>query len=99
MRHARITALALLAAFCVGGTGCMSIFFHHDGTQAKATEQEGLHHIGVFSLVEFSDPVDLSERCPTGWRTVMTERGPLAILIGMLTQPIYGPMTVGVGCK
>jgi len=99
MRNARITVLALLAAFCVGGTGCMSIFFHNDGTENESTQQDRLHHIGIFSLIEFSDPMNLSQECPNGWRTAKTERGPLAILIGMFTQPIYGPMTVGAGCK
>lgn len=99
MRDARIWTLALIASLCVGGTGCMSIFFHNDGTRSKATDYDELHHIGVFNLVEFSDPVDLAEACPAGWRTVKTERGPLAILIGMLAQPIYGPMTAGVDCK
>jgi len=99
MGHVRITVLALVAALGVGGTGCMSIFFHDDGTESKATEQEGLHHIGIFNLIEFSEPVNLAERCPNGWRTVKTERGPLAILISILAQPVYGPMTVGVGCR
>lgn len=99
MRNVRITLLALLAAFCVGGTGCMSIFFHADGTENKDTDYEGWHHIAVFNLIELSDPVNASEKCPNGWRTVKTERGPLAILVSMFTEPFYGPMTVGVGCR
>ena len=99
MRHARITALALLAAFCVGGTGCMSIFFHNDGTKSKSTQREHLHHIAVLNLIELSKPVNLGKACPNGWRTVKTERGPLAILISIFAQPFYGPMTTGVGCK
>ena len=43
--------------------------------------------------------MNLSQECPNGWRTVKTERGPLALLISFITQPIYGPMTVGAGCK
>jgi len=99
MRNARITLLALLTAFCVGGTGCMSIFFHADGTENETTQHDRLHHIALFNLVELSDPVNASAKCPNGWRTVKTERGPLAILISMFTQPFYGPMTTGVGCR
>jgi hypothetical protein len=99
MRHVRITALALLVAFCVGGTGCMSIFFHNDGTESKDTRADRLHHIFAFQLIEASDPVDLGRECPNGWRTLKTERGPLALLISFFANPIYGPMTTGVACK
>ena len=99
MHHARITALALLAAFCVSGTGCMSIFFHNDGTENKDTQIDRPHHIVALNLIELSRPVNLGERCPNGWKTVKTERGPLAILISMVAQPFYGPMTSGVACK
>jgi hypothetical protein len=99
MHRARITALALLTAFCVGGTGCMSIFFHNDGTESKDTQVDRFHHIVAFNLIELSDPVDLGDRCPNGWKTLKTERGPLAILISFFTQPFYGPMTTGVACK
>jgi len=99
MHRVRITALALLTAFCVGGTGCMSIFFNNDGTESEATNGDRLHHIVAFNLIELSDPVDLGARCPNGWKTVKTERGPLAILISMFAQPFYGPMTEGVACK
>ena len=99
-RKTRTLALLLAAAVGLGTTGCMSIFFHNDGTESEYTDFDELHHIGVFSLVEFSDPVDLAEACTQGeWRTVKTERGPLAILVGWLTQPFYGPMTVGVDCR
>ena len=99
MHRARITAVALLTAFCVGGTGCMSVFFHNDGTEDKKTSTDRFHHIAVANLWEVSRPMDLGDRCPNGWRTVKTERGPTAILISFFTQPFYGPMTIGVECK
>lgn len=99
MHHVRITALALLMAFCVGGTGCMSIFFNNDGTESEATQGDHLHHIVAFNVIELSKPVNLGATCPNGWKTFKTERGPLAILLTFFTEPFYGPMTTGVACK
>jgi hypothetical protein len=98
MRLARATALTLLTVSTLALAGCQSIYFHN-GVRDDVTQQSKFHHIGVFSLVEFSDPVDLSERCPGGWRTVNTELSFLNAVVGMFTQPIYGPWTVKIGCE
>ena len=49
----------------------------------EKTSTDRFHHIAIVNLWEISSPQDLAKRCPNGWRTVKTERGPTAILISM----------------
>jgi hypothetical protein len=92
---------ALLLASAV--TGCHKIYYHNGGplvaNKAAATVNEW-HHIGVFGLVEFSEPVDLKRYCSSrGWSAVETETSFLSGLVTVLIPHLYTPREANVVCK
>lgn len=76
----------------------------HNGTRSEVTafEQGEWHHTGVFGLVEFSAPIDLSDRCPGGasaqWQTTQIQQTFLQGLAQALTWGFYSPWDVNVQC-
>ncbi len=71
------------------------------------------HHIGLFGLMEFSDPVDVQSICnDKSWKAVRTQKGFLQGLIPVLSnvilsymglpaigRSIYTPEEVAVACS
>jgi hypothetical protein len=62
------------------------------------------HHIGIFGLVEFSEPVPLQQICPTGFAKVHNEtsfaNGAVTFALGLVALNwAYQPSTVSVYCK
>jgi hypothetical protein len=93
-----LSAILLLGA----ASGCSTIYFHNGGQTGYATEESEWHHDGVFGLVEFSDPVNMSARCEDskhGWDTVKTERTFLNGLVSGLTWSLYDPWEVSMSCN
>ena len=84
-------------------TGCATIYLHNGDTPPEVTQQEW-HHDGILDLVEFSNPVDLSQRCKNKeWQTVKIEKSPLCVLVDIAEAAIvgnlYDPWIVETSCK
>ena len=96
---------ALLAGLLM--SGCYKIDYLRDVPAAPAPSLTSWHHIGIFGLVEFSDPVPLQNICPTGFSRVHQEVSPMnALVIALLTIPTvtalgwtYQPSTISVYCN
>lgn len=91
-------ALITLFAFLAG---CSTItFVKSDKTSSRVLKTDQWHHIGVFELVEFSDPVDLKKQCRRrNWQSVKVEQSFSAGLVGMFTGAMYTPSNVDISCK
>ena len=91
--------VALMAALAL--SGCFRISFQNGAQQSKAPLTQGeWHHNGVLGLVEFSDPVDLKDRCrDRGWSTIETHKTFLQGLVGGLTYSLYTPWDVAYSCS
>jgi hypothetical protein len=81
-------------------SGCSTIHFDNGASSAETFRTEDWHHIGAISLVEFSSPVNTTEKCEgKAWTTVRTRKGPLQVLVGLVTGILYDPIEVSVACK
>ncbi|MDW8189885.1 MAG: hypothetical protein RMK80_02815 [Pseudobdellovibrionaceae bacterium] len=80
-------------------SSCHTIHLKNGKTYNKQYDTADFHHIFVLGFVEFSDPVVPQNMCPNGWDSVRTRTGPLQILVGAFTGPIYSPREVSVACK
>lgn len=97
-RHAML-GLALLL-----GSGCYKINYV-TAPSAPYPQTTNWHHIGIFGLVEFSEPVMLDRICPAGFARVENQISfvnglvsPVALnLVGLAWA--YQPHTVKVYCK
>lgn len=87
-----ITTLMFLAM-----TGCSTIYFHRGTDENQVTHKEW-HHNGIFGLVEFSDPVDLSNHCGSSWKTIKTEETFIQGLIAGVTYRLYDPWMFSYSC-
>ena len=80
-------------------SGCSTIYFHK-GSSDSTTEMNEWHHNGILRLVEFSDPVDMANRCAgKGWETIKVEKGFIHGFVGSLTNGWYDPWSVSYSCK
>ena len=102
MNMSRLAGFGLLSVLCAG---CSTIQFQNGpSTQPREISNEW-HHIAAFSLMEVSDPVDLTDRCNgKAWDTVTTERTFINGLAGMIDSLIIGvdlwePWTVEYSCR
>lgn len=57
------------------------------------------HHVGIFHLVEFSDPVTMASKQCRGWDSVIVERGILHGLVGGITWGLYAPWNADMRCS
>jgi hypothetical protein len=83
-----------LIAAALGATvlaGCQTVTFARTSARSAAPSGEW-HHNSVFALVEVSDPVDLRQRCNTGWSRVTTEgsflTGLVPSVLGLLVSSV-----------
>lgn len=90
--------LALLAAAALSLGGCYKIDYLNGPSDPYAAETQW-HHIGIWGLVEFSNPVRLNQVCPNGWGKVHNERSFLNGLVSwIIGNGLYTPYTVEVHC-
>ncbi len=82
-------------------SGCFKISFQNGPQQPSQSFKQGeWHHDGVLGLVEFSDPVDLHERCDgRAWNTIKTHKTFVQGLVGGLTYSLYTPWDVAYSCR
>jgi hypothetical protein len=57
------------------------------------------HHDIVFGLAEISQPINLGEKCESGWLEVKNEKSFIQGLIGALTWSMYTPWDAKYTCK
>lgn len=97
----RLPVFATLALLL--GSGCYKIDYVA-GPSAPYPQTTEWHHIGIFGLVEFSEPVRLDMICPGGFARVHNE---VSFLNGLVTYVlgniaglgwVYQPHTVKVYC-
>ncbi len=93
MKHLLTTLIFL------GMTGCSTIYFQRDA-QTTSTQYEEWHHDGILGLVEFSDPVDMNQRCNgSSWKTIKTEETFVQGLVRGVTWSLYDPWMVSYSCN
>lgn len=91
--------LLILGVIAVSNSGCTTMYFHNTGSDMRAEFSEW-HHDGILRLVEFSPPVDLSERCSgKNWSTAKVSKDFVQWLAGSVTGGIYDPWGVEFSCK
>ncbi len=95
-----IIRIAFIIALVSSLTGCFRMQIHNGPHKEVAFFEAGeWHHIGVIGLVEFSQPVDLSRRCPRStWKTVQVQEGFMQGLVKVITWGLYTPMEVNFNC-
>ncbi|HEY8279397.1 MAG TPA: hypothetical protein VIH99_07240 [Bdellovibrionota bacterium] len=97
MKRHLLVVLAILTA-----SACSTINFKQNEDSRTSFETNDWHHIGILSLVEFSDPVNPDKVCEKrGWDTVRTRKGPLQVLVGLIPYvgALYSPEEASVACK
>lgn len=83
-------------------SSCQTIHIHNDSTANKNYTQEEWHHIGIIDLVEFSDVVNLSERCEgKDWSSVRTRQSVGQVFLGLVPylSSAWSPREVAIACK
>jgi len=95
--------LALASLGLLLTTGCYKIDYVQGPSQPYPQRVEW-HHIGIFGLVEFSEPVRLDQICPQGFARVHNERSVLNSLVTIALGTVgmswaYSPYTVDVFCS
>lgn len=80
--------------------GCATIRVHRETSPrpSKPLSPE-TYKIVAFGIKPLSEPISLSNRCPSGWEDISTEVSPLQMLWGALSLNIYSPWTVKVSCR
>lgn len=95
--------LRALPVLMLLGAGCYKIDYVQGPSDPFPAETDW-HHIGIFGLVEFSNPVRLDQICPQGWARVHNERsflnGLVTLLLGTVGASwVYQPHTIKVYCQ
>lgn len=96
-----IIRITLLLALTSGLTGCFRMQIQNGPSKEVANFEAGeWHHTGVFGLVEFSPPVDLSNRCPKGtWKNVQIQETFVQGLVKFITWGLYSPWDMNFNCR
>jgi hypothetical protein len=92
----------LLIVLCFALVGCHTIHIKNDSNASFDYKQDEWHQIGVLELVEFSDPVDLSQRCEgKPWSSVRTRMSPGQAFLALVPYLSYAwtPQEVAISCK
>jgi len=100
MNYKMFIVLFCAFLFC---SGCGTIYIHNGNTSSEVTQLEW-HHDGILDLVEFSKPVDLSQRCKNKeWKTVKIEKSALCVVVDIaeafVVGNLYDPWIVETSCK
>jgi hypothetical protein len=94
----KLMICSVLAAFSVF-SGCSTMYFHNGG-KSFTPEMSEWHHDGVLRLVEFSDSVDMNQRCEAkGWDVIKVEKTFVQGLVGSVTYNLYDPWDVSYTCR
>jgi hypothetical protein len=89
---------SLLMVFSLGA--CSTMYFDNGSSATRSLDMSEWHHDGVIRLVEFSSPVDMSNRCESkGWKSIKVEKSFVQGLAGSVTYGMYDPWGVDYACK
>jgi len=102
--NTRFLAILLLLPL----TGCYSVSFVKDVGSGETVSE--MHHNGLFSLLEFSAPVNPTQMCGGEWASVTTSETIVTALAGGIDNvvlsaiggygvDIWDPQQVEVECK
>lgn len=85
-------------------SGCYKIDYVRGVPSSSVPTSSSWHHIGIFGLVELSDPVPLNTICPTGFARVHHEvsiaNSAVTYLLGTVgLNWAYQPSTISVYCN
>ncbi len=81
-------------------SGCSTIYFENGSRVSQNLEYTEWHHDGIFELVEFSDPVNMNERCDgKSWTAIRVEETFIQGLISGVTYSLYNPWDVAYSCQ
>lgn len=83
----------------VTSSSCHTIHLRNGKRSSFKYEYDSFHHIGIFSLVEFSDPVVPQKICRGSWDSIRTRTGPLQALVKFFANPFYSPEEVAISCS
>ncbi|GEM_PF-328461 len=77
-------------------SGCSVMHFKNGEVESAGPLHEEWHHNGIFTLVEFSPPVDLAGRCPgRNWSVITTKLSFVTGLVGGIDQAVTGLVIPG----
>jgi hypothetical protein len=82
--------------------GCQTINVQNGPDASKNYTQDEWHHIGIADLVEYSDPVDLRNRCNgKDWSAVRTRQSVGQVFLGLVPYLgfFWSPREVAIACK
>lgn len=82
-------------------SGCYKITLQNGGRPLGASYKQGeWHHDGVAGLVEFSEPVDMKNRCEgRNWDSVKIHQTFVQGLVSGVTYGLYNPWDVAYSCR
>jgi hypothetical protein len=88
----------LLAATGLLLNGCYAVrFTNGDAMPYTDPHVESWHHGVASGIVEVSDPVQLAQACPNGFRAVEDVTSPANWLVGVAARMVVNVVTFGVG--
>lgn len=91
--------MALLGAAALATSACYKIDYVNGPSDPYPAVSQW-HHIGIYGLVEFSNPVAIHTICPNGWGKVHNEQSFVNGLVSMIIgRGLYSPYTVEVHCS
>jgi hypothetical protein len=95
-----VKALSVLLLCAAVASGCARIRLHRDSAPpSERALEDTTYSTAIFGLKSFSDPVNLTERCPQGWSMIGTEARAFQGVLRVLTLNLYSPWTVKVSCR
>ncbi len=90
----------IIASVMFALTGCYKITLQNGARPVMAPSQGEWHHDGVLGLVEFSDPVDMQNRCHGHtWESVRVHQTFVQGLVSGVTYSLYNPWDVAYSCR
>ena len=101
MKNKLIAALLLIFIL----SGCHTMHFKKTpaspklSSDAVGAQVDNWHHIGIFHLVEFSDPMTKAAKQCKDWDSAIVEYGFVNGLVGGLTFGLYSPWNADMKCR
>jgi hypothetical protein len=102
MKEFKMKKFSQLSLLTLLLTACQVIHINNGKESVVTYPQDEWHQIGIFQVAEFSDPVDLSQRCDgKDWVSAQTRMSPGQVLLGLVPYLGYAwsPLEVAYACK
>jgi hypothetical protein len=79
-------------------SGCYKTTYYTNKQAKNYADVNKKHHIGIYGLVEFSDPEALDQICPHGVASVVSQQSFLDGFVAFITFSFYSPFSVSITC-